>query len=327
MQFKSLNRKFALISYLQSAVTGRMKQEIIDYLEDLGFQVDWRTIERDFNEIYHEFSLEKSYDKRTRKYRIAELADDEDHTDTLARLALMKRLYTKGELSAQLQSHTTSPYLKLEPQQVVRGIEYISPLLSACKQKSVLELTYQSYRRSEPRTYTFQPAIVLEHGNRWYATGLCHGFCTEEGSDKRYTFSLDRILNLIPSQHSFIKDGNDYHQILGKIYGVTSDDDDRQPVKIHLEVTTIQSKYLDSLPIHPSQNYLGEGKHTDMHIYQLNLVPNYEFIHALIGYGRGIKVVETSDLRNEIVSELQSMLRHYQDQTSLIEAALQVQEK
>jgi predicted DNA-binding transcriptional regulator YafY len=88
--------------------------------------------------------------------------------------------------------------------------------------------------------------------------------------------------------------------------------DNQQPEQIHIKVYGAQVEYVRALPIHESQKEIETNY--DWSIFEYRLVPCYNFYQQLLWHREKLEVLEPQYVREELISSLQKMLDHYQNQ-------------
>ena len=106
----------------------------------------------------------------------------------------------------------------------------------------------------------------------------------------------------------------DYHDQLKKFYnivGLNYNEGDGKPKRVLLRVYHKHLKYLQSLPLHNSQQIdWQEGEEYGTARYLL--IPNYELRLEILKMGAFVEVLEPKTLRQEIKTLLLNTLDHYQ---------------
>jgi predicted DNA-binding transcriptional regulator YafY len=90
----------------------------------------------------------------------------------------------------------------------------------------------------------------------------------------------------------------------GNIYGVRVYSD-MKPERVLLKVSSMQTKYFRSLPLHRSQEEV--ETHEDYSVFSYFLTTDYDFKQDVLSYGKEVEVLEPASLRNtlrEIVDHL-----------------------
>ena len=77
-----------------------------------------------------------------------------------------------------------------------------------------------------------------------------------------------------------------------------------------LRTTLREAAYLQDLPLHPSQVFLGsEG---DFCLFALRVIPNPNFIMELVKHGGRLEILEPESLREQVKQELRNALKLYE---------------
>ena len=163
--------------------------------------------------------------------------------------------------------------IQFESLPTVRGNENLELFLDAIKNKKIVQFSYFNYSKEEKSIRRVHPYLLKEYRNRWYLTGK------SELRSKVITFGLDRIYDPIVLEQKYIIDtafsADNYfkHSIGITVYN-------ELPNEIIIEANPILSKYLESQPIHHSQN-IKEIKTDGTHIFSYYLLITYRDRHFL----------------------------------------------
>ena len=128
---------------------------------------------------------------------------------------------------------------------------------------------------------------MKQYRNRWYLISF------DESKDDYITYALDRIEDLAVTKEAttrpmdFNPDNYFKHSV-----GITSGN--TAPEKILLKVSTVASKYIDSLPIHTSQKIV--EMNDDHFVFSLHVNVSEELIREILSYGGDIQVVQPKKL-------------------------------
>ena len=296
MNLATLNRWHRTIQLLEAKP--RTKAQLIDRLQDDDYRVSARTLERDMADISQALGLPIVYDRGKGHYRLG-ITPGEDGSEIKDKLGLLSRLAQSGDVATQLVRFAQKNCLRLDPIQPTAGTQYLQPLLEAADAAGVVKLTYQSYERAEPRSYTFEPALLTEWGYRWYACGYY-----QEESQTR-VFALDRIQKLETTDLTRRDPhGTDYYrQLLEPVIGITLNNG-ADEVEVVLRATPVQARYLATVPLHISQRMDGDK------VY-LKIRPNVEFYQQIIRLGAGVEVLSPAPVRGEVAKKLREALAVY----------------
>lgn len=179
------------------------------------------------------------------------------------------------------------------------GNEYLTTILEAIKLKRYLDFDYASFVSGELKPRHVIPLLLKQYRNRWYLISF------DDSKNDYITYALDRIEELEVSKESasrpidFNPDNYFKHAV-----GITSGNS--TPEDVLLKVGIVAAKYLDSLPIHPSQKV--KEMHDDHFVFSLRVSITEELIREILSYGGEIKVLQPEVLREEIRNRAKKML-------------------
>ena len=190
-------------------------------------------------------------------------------------------------------------------------------LYSAISEQKAIDLTYHTFDEPEKKHVLLHPYILKEWNRRWYLIAAA------ADSGKILTFALDRTDEVETCGDLKYKPASDYlMERYEDIVGITYYDN--APIEtIYLWVSDRSYKYLDTKPIHGSQTTLKEGSEEESSIRQkrpdlkggrfvrLECMVNYELVHEILAYGKGMVVLSPTSLRDEIVLEFKEMMNNY----------------
>ena len=182
--------------------------------------------------------------------------------------------------------------------------EHLTTVIQAIREKRMLEITYQSFEQEEPFDAVVEPYFLQQYRRRWYlfARDISHKY---EGP---HVFALDRMSAATISKKPFkLPKSFDPLAFLSPRYGISSGNG--KPEHIKLKVTASQSNYLRTLPLHDSQQEIERTK--EYSIFTYYLVPNYEFTHDILSFGKDVEVLKPERLRDEIIEEIDILNRAY----------------
>lgn len=292
-------RRYTLIIEKINAGQYPSFEKIADYVNEHGFEVSGRTIQRDIQQIRNEFGCEISYSRDKNGYFI----DQENSINTDSFKRFLEIVNTAELLTESLsENKDTLGYISFENNGAFKGTENIKPLLQAIKDKRIITFKHYNFHTSKTKLYTLRPYLLREYQNRWYVVG------TYGSTDELLTFGLDRIQNLSVSTETF-KPNKKIHQteIFENTIGVSNLSEDIE--KVVLSFTPTQGNYIKSLPLHKSQKILIDNE-KELRI-ELNIIPNYELSQLILMHGITVKVIEPLWLANEIKESLKTALNQY----------------
>lgn len=186
-------------------------------------------------------------------------------------------------------------------EQIPSGQRFLAPVIEAMRDKVVLRMTYQSFSKTHPSTFTVKPYCVKVYRQRWYMLGK------SEVSELRM-YSLDRIVELQPTgKHYRLPANFDAEAYFAHMVGVS--DAMNKPEIVTIRVSRKQADYLRTLPIHDSQHE--EERNKDYSIFRYFVVPNFEFVQELRAQGSALQVLEPQWLADRMKSDSEKVTDLY----------------
>ena len=181
--------------------------------------------------------------------------------------------------------------------------KWLPSIVNSMRDGKAIELTYQSFQKDEPSTFTIHPYCLKLFKQRWYMLGK------REDYDSPRMYALDeRMKNVSPLKKNLQLpkkfNAEDYFsQFLGVIIG------EEKPTTVRIKVEANQARYISSLPLHHSQSLV--EKTPQYSIFQYRLVPTFDFRQELLSHGPAVEVLEPEELRDEIKADIIQMYRNY----------------
>ena len=172
------------------------------------------------------------------------------------------------------------------------GLDFITPLYNAIKNKKVLSIAYKSFNDNEIKTYVLHPYFLKHYNNRWFLFGL------NDELKKIQNIALDRIQSFEESSNLYQDNESiDFSHYFDDVVGVTVNK--QKPLeRVVLSVANSLLPYIETKPLHSTQKIIYRGeKSTEIAI---DIVPNYELKSLILSHGERISVVKPLDLRESI---------------------------
>jgi predicted DNA-binding transcriptional regulator YafY len=186
---------------------------------------------------------------------------------------------------------------------VPSGQRYLTPIIEAMRDELTLEMTYKSFWRSEPTTFDIEPYCVKIFKQRWYvvARNLYYNALR--------IYSLDRIQNLRITEKPF-KLPEDFcpESYFENAFGIIVDEN-IEPCIVELKVFGNQRKYVQTLPLHHSQEETEIGE--DASVFSFYLSPTFDFRQELLSHGEDVEVLSPEWFRNELMETIRDMNNLY----------------
>jgi predicted DNA-binding transcriptional regulator YafY len=313
----------------------KTKEEIISlFRESLGKEVSERTFAEDIRSMREDEELgylapivfdkvNKGYYYSDKNYSIDNIPLSIEEIEALSFAATLldqyKRIGIFGKFTGavekivdlvkvrrKMESDQFEQFVEFENAPLIKGSEFIEPLITAIKNKKVLSIEYQSFSSEKAKTHTLHPYYLKEYRNRWYLSGL------DDEKQSVITLGLERILTLEEKKGLFFTSKNFLpKEYFGNILGVSVNNQQNIPEEIKISYTPQQALYLKTQPLHKSQEIIDEN---DMEcIMKYYLCPNYELRSYLLSLGKGCKVLQPESLRKEIAEMAREVVTLYED--------------
>lgn len=304
--------------------------ELIWFLnEKLDKAVSKRTVQMDLQEMRQNQNLNFNapifYDKTEKIYRYSDeeysihnlpVSADELHgldfaisiLDQFKHLPAIKEFEDAirrigSTVKENKEARGESDHIQLDKPFIIKGIEFVEPVLRAISERRVLKFKYQKHGSDDVSENFLQPYLIKEAKNFWYVIGKR----INKKEHKVLTFALDRIHEMQLTDEIFSEEKIDKKNFFKNVVGVTLGEG--KPEKVILSFTALQGKYIKTIPIHASQKIIKDTK-SELKI-SLELVINHELKMQLLSYGQNVKVLQPKALVEEIKSEAKKMVKLY----------------
>lgn len=187
-------------------------------------------------------------------------------------------------------------------EKIPSGQKWLSPIVGAMKDGKAIALTYQSYTRTEPNTFTAHPYCLKRFRQRWYL------LARSENHEHPRIYSLDRIQNVEElDKPAGIPKDFDAGEYFSRYFGIISQD--RPAETVELKVDADQVMYFRSLPLHPSQTEKETNERYS--VFRFRLVPTFDFKQEILSHGPSVEVIAPEALREEIKGDIAKMASRY----------------
>ena len=193
---------------------------------------------------------------------------------------------------------------RVSVEDIPSGQKWLVSVMQAMLDNAEMELHYRKYLSEEEEIRHIRPYAVKEFAKRWYIVAY-----SGEASALR-VYAMDRILSLKPTGEKFkMPKGFQVDELFESSYGIYLPEGE-EPVLVKLRTTRREAAYLQDLPLHPSQVFLGEKD--GFCLFALRVIPNPNFIMELIKHGGRLEILEPESLREQVKQELRNALNLYE---------------
>lgn len=183
-----------------------------------------------------------------------------------------------------------------------KGMEHFTPLFDAIRKRTTVEITYQSFKMTEPQTVIAHPYYLKQYNNRWFL------FCSTGEYTTITNYPLDRIITVKESNVPYRDTDVNFNEFFEDMIGV-SKKNGQQPEIVLLRFPKSQYKYVATKPWHGSQKVLEEND--DYVIIQLEVILNYELEQQILSFGDYVEVIAPKSLRERVEQRLQNCIAQY----------------
>ncbi|OMP32266.1 hypothetical protein BKM32_04230 [Mangrovimonas sp. DI 80] len=289
-----------IIQYLKDRETAT-KEELLQFLEEKDCQVSERTFERDLSKIRTDFGLEISYQKGTNSYYI-----DHENSMHVASFFRFIEFVTLADVFTDglKDSRDIFGYVHFDDSNQLKGLDNLVVILRGIKEGRQLSFTHYNYYNDTHKAYTITPLIIKEYLNRWYVIGV------PEGMDEIRSFGIDRMEQTKLTGLSKIKtkDFEDQLAQFDNIIGLNYSRKNQE--EIVLKVNNNHLKYLESLPLHSSQQVVPDTEEGFSRV-SYHLIPNYELDIQIFKMSLEVEVVAPQWYREHIKNAIEQIYKKY----------------
>lgn len=206
-----------------------------------------------------------------------------------------------SRLSSQFLMNPASqkPVVAFDENPYVEGMKFYRTVYAAIIKKQVLEVKYQSFKRTEPFTYTIHPYFLKQYNNRWFLLGWY------EEWQEMTTLPLDRIIEVKHVSRDYRENKDiDFKTFFKDVIGV-SFPKGGEMAEVHLWVDKQQWPYIKTKPLHGSQRIVQEYEDGSAEI-AINVIPNFELESRILGQGMHMKVLSPESFKEKIKNQIET---------------------
>ena len=199
------------------------------------------------------------------------------------------------------ESHKLKSRILFE--QIPSGQRYLTPVIEAMRDELTVEMTYQSFWRDEPNTFEVEPYCVKIFKQRWYVVAGNPYYNTIR------IYSLDRIQDLRITDRPFhFPEDFSPESYFEHAFGIIIEDG-IEPCTVQLKVYGKQRKYLQTLPLHHSQEEIETAE--DYSVFSYYLAPTFDFRQEILSHGEGIEALSPDWFRDDMKETVHKMEKFY----------------
>lgn len=282
-------------------------QQIHSYLEKVGHPLSKRQVQRYLRELQEQDRIDKH--PKEKVYLI-----DKDHLENTlnAKEKLERSLAYESLLKEENNHHPLGhPIIAFEAQNNFKGAENIPLLLQAIRANRVLRFHYQNYyQQGADSERKVGPLFLKEYLNRWYLVAW------DLDKNAERIFGIDRVSEIELAQDPFDpmpyyeKVWNYFEDVVGLRYG--DGKDHYAPMELELRSKDINVPFLESLPLHHSQQKMvGPADSKDQTRFKLRVAPNFELLQRLLSMADLIEVESPLSYRRYFKEQVAAIYGQY----------------
>ncbi len=300
--------------------------EALHEFEGVSKEISMRTIRMDLNAMRSDklgynapiiVTDKKYYTYEDASYSITQIPLTPQDLGILQEVSLLLRQF-KGfshfnEMSEMMnrledkiysEQYQQPAVIDFEKNELLTGIQWLDVLHKAILAKTVVQLSYQSFKAREASDIVIHPYLLKEYRNRWFVLGM-----KKAGKDI-HTFALDRIQEVQPVSGETYRLQKHFepHLYFRDIVGITRNNA-KSTTRIEFWANHEQAPYIRTKPIHPSQQLVEQSKGGC--IFSIDVIPNFELERELIGFGEGLKVLSPAFMVKRIKRKVRLMFNAY----------------
>ncbi len=208
-----------------------------------------------------------------------------------------------GKIQQDIFTAQKDVLIDFEKVEELKNIELLGELYPLLKNKQVLELDYQPFKKEKQEKIQLHPYLLKEYNNRWFLMGWNEVF-----SDFT-VLAIDRIIEYKDLNKSFIGDfKSKLKELLSHIVGV-SIPKEKKVEEIELEVFSVSVPYFLTKPLHPSQTVKTRDENSA--IFYFKLIPNYELEQIILSFGENCIVKKPEYFKEHIKGRILELSKNY----------------
>lgn len=278
---------------------GVKKRQVYDDIRFMESEQGWSIpLERvkEGRKVYFQYS-DSSFSIKNRGITQTEADQFRETLSIISRFKGLKQLEWIDEVMVRLQDNfimdkNNEAMVSFEQNPYLEGMNHFAQLFDAVKKKTVIQITYKSFKQAEPLIMMISPWHLKQYNNRWFLFGHNHEM------EKLSNLAIDRIHTIKESNAEFFENTQiDFDDYFDDVVGVTVNEAS-EVSKILLRIDSKTWPYIKSKPLHHSQKRMEESDQSVL--IELELKINHEFTSLLFSYLDAIEIIEPISLRNRV---------------------------
>lgn len=187
----------------------------------------------------------------------------------------------------------------------LKGLGFLNRLYDMVASRTVIDITYQSFKARQPSHIIVHPHRLKEYNNRWFL------ICSKDRNNELLNLALDRMIEVAASPDIKYRDNpvltDDYYS---DVIGVTKYSG-LPKGNVLFEVEGAQANYILTKPFHSSQRLVSNNPDGSMTFELVDIIINPELKRLLLGFGAGLKVITPKSLAEELKKTFRKAAKLY----------------
>ena len=209
------------------------------------------------------------------------------------------------------QENLDHKYIEVQNDEVFNGLnangnDWLCEIYDAILEKKVLKIQYKRFENNKTNEHFFSPYLIKEFNSKFYVIG--HSNIT----DDIVTLAFDRIIsiNVCRLKYERPKKGFNVKDHFSHYYGISSPVG-KNPVLIELEVDNNYLPYLESRPIHKTQEIGDKNTKSSTTNIQIKCFISRDLENKLLTFGENVTVKKPGLLIERIKKRLVKINANY----------------
>jgi hypothetical protein len=188
-------------------------------------------------------------------------------------------------------------------EEIPSGHFFLTTIIEGMRDGVALKFQYKPFWHSEVLNLVINPYCVKIFKQRWYVLG------ENKMNNKMRIYALDRIQSITATNTKFkIPKNFKADAYFENAYGIVVYPD-IAPCKVKLKVYGNSRNYIQTLPLHHSQQDIENT--TEYTIFKYCIAPTKDFMQEILSHGEEIEVLSPESFRNEIADKINKMNELY----------------
>ncbi|MFC2176768.1 helix-turn-helix transcriptional regulator, partial [Bacteroidota bacterium] len=271
-------------------------QSIQEYLDDEGFSITKRSLQRDFQDIARKMDIE-IVRKGTHPSYWYEIESEPESLPTA--YGYLEHAMMASVMRKELEDEKLHRRALILDSPMSEGLEYIPKCLPAIRKNRMISIDYHKFD-GPVQNRIVCPFYLKQFRKRWYL------IARDTTDDVIKSFGLDRIESLSVLIETFTPEKNVEH-LFDNVIGFFELDEEPETIQIWSE--KYNANYIRTLRLHHSQKEIGE-KDGGI-VFELKVVPNFEFFQEILRMAENVKIIGPESVRNKMRERVLAISSHY----------------